>query len=191
MKVIAFNGSARKGGNTEQMIHVLFDQLKQEGIDTELINLAGAEIKSCLACFKCAEMKNEQCVIKSDQVNAYVAKIKEADALILASPSYFANVSSEMKAFIDRVGIVAKVNDDLFARKLGAGIAVARRSGEVFVFDALNHFFLISQMFVVGSSYWNNAFGLKPGDAMSDEEGIRTMQTLGRNMAWLLKKTAA
>jgi multimeric flavodoxin WrbA len=187
MKVIAFNGSARKGGNTEQMIKVVFGELRQAGIDTELVHLGGLQIRSCLACMQCTQNRDEECIFKNDQINDFIQQMKSADGIILASPSYFANVSSELKAFIDRVGLVAKANGDLFRRKLGAAIGVSRRSGEVFVFDAINHFFLINQMIVVGSSYWNNAIGLQPGDVQNDEEGISTMKNLGRNMAWLLQ----
>jgi len=188
MKVVAVNGSARKGGNTEQLIRMVFQELETEGIKTELIHVGGKLLRGCTACKKCWETKNEQCSIKKDAINEYVQKLKDADGVILASPSYFANVSSELKAFIDRVGMVSKANDDLFKRKAAAAVVAVRRSGEIHVFNSINHFFLIGQMIVVGSTYWNNGTGLNPGDVQNDTEGIQTMQNLGKNMAWLLKK---
>jgi len=188
VKVLAINGSARKSGNTDQLIRFVFEELEKEGIKTELIHIGGKPVRGCRACMQCWENTNEQCAYKDDEINGYVKKVKEAEGLILASPSYFANVSPELKAFIDRVGMVGKANGDLFQKKVGAAVVAVRRSGEVHVFDSINHFFLIGQMIVVGSSYWNNGIGLKPGDVRDDEEGIRTMRTLGRNMAWLLMK---
>ncbi len=188
MKVVAVNGSARKGGNTEQLIRMVFQELETKGIQTELIHVGGKLLRGCTACRKCWEAKNEQCSIKNDAINEYVQKLKEADGVILASPSYFANVSSELKAFIDRVGMVSKANDNLFKRKIGAAVVAVRRSGEIHVFNSINHFFLIGEMIVVGSTYWNNGTGLNPGDVQNDAEGIQTMQNLGKNMAWLLKK---
>jgi multimeric flavodoxin WrbA len=188
MKVIAVNGSARKHGNTEILINAVFAELEAEGIETETLHIGGAPIRGCAACMKCWEKRDGKCAITSDGVNGYVENLKAADGVILASPSYFANVSSELKAFIDRVGMVAKANGDLFMRKPGAAVVAVRRSGEVNVFDSINHFFLIGQMIVVGSSYWNNGIGLAPGDVSGDDEGMTTMKNLGRNMAWLLKK---
>ena len=188
MKVVAINGSARKGGNTEQLIRMVFKELEKGGIKTELIHIGGKPMRGCIACMKCWETLNEQCSIKDDAINEYIQKVKEADGIILASPTYFANVSSELKAFIDRVGMTAKANNNLFKRKIGAAVVAVRRSGEIHVFNSINHFFLIGEMIVVGSSYWNNGHGMNPGDVQNDEEGIQTMQNLGRNMAWLLKK---
>ncbi len=115
----------------------------------------------------------------------------EADGIILGSPTYFSMMTSEMKALIDRAGFVARGNDDLFQRKVGAAVVAVRRAGGIPTFDAINHFFLISQMIVPGSSYWNVGIGLRPGDVEKDEEGLETMDDLGRNMAWLIKKLKA
>jgi len=112
----------------------------------------------------------------------------EADGILLASPTYFADVTAEMKAFIDRCGMIGKANGDLFQRKVGAAIISVRRGGAIHAFDTINHFFLISQMIIPGSSYWNMGLGGNPGDVESDEEGLATMELLGHNMAWLLKK---
>jgi multimeric flavodoxin WrbA len=188
MKVIAFNGSARKGGNTAVLIKAVFEELEKEGIETELIELAGKPIHGCRACEKCFELKSKQCAFKDDSVNGYIEKMLSADGMIFGSPVYFANVTTEIKALIDRAGFVAKANDDMFKRKIGASVVAVRRAGAIHVFNSLNHFFFISQMIVPGSSYWNIGVGLEPGDASKDEEGIETMRELGRNMAWLMKK---
>ena len=188
MKVVAFNGSARKNGNTALLIEHVFEELKKEGIDCELVQLAGEHIRGCAACGKCKVNKNGHCVIESDNVNIYIEKMIAADAIILGSPTYFADVSTEMKALIDRAGFVAKANGDMFRRKVGAGVVAVRRGGGIHVFDSLNHFFLISQMIIPGSSYWNLGYGLAPGDVEKDAEGVETMHTLGKNMAYLLKK---
>ena len=188
MKVVAFNGSTRKDGNTAIMVRRAFRPLEEAGIETELVQLAGRNIHGCLACYKCIENKDGRCAIKSDLANDCIAKMVEADGIILASPTYFANVTTEMKALIDRAGMVGKANGDQYRRKLGAAVATARRGGAIYTFDSMNHFFLIGQMIVVGSSYWNLGFGMNPGQVEDDTEGLGTMETLGRNMAWLLKK---
>lgn len=188
MKVVAFNGSARKDGNTAVLVNVVFKELKKEGIKTELIQLAGKKIHGCTACGKCFENQDKQCAVKGDIANDCIEKMLEADGIILASPTYFTDVSTELKALIDRSGFVAKANQDMFKRKVGAGVIAVRRAGAIHAFDTLNHFFFINQMIVPGSSYWNIGIGLAPGDVNSDDEGILTMKTLGVNMAWLMKK---
>ena len=115
----------------------------------------------------------------------------EADGIILGSPTYFTDVTTEMKALIDRAGFVAMANNSLFKHKVGAAVVAVRRAGSVHVFDTLNHLFLISQMIIPGSNYWNMGIGLAKGEVESDEEGIQTMKVLGENMAWLLKKIHA
>ncbi|MCE1245290.1 MAG: flavodoxin family protein [Firmicutes bacterium] len=188
MKVLAINGSARKDGNTAILVKHLFKELEQEGIETELIQLSGETIRGCTACGACYKLKNKKCVINNDIVNSLVEKMTEADGIILASPTYFADVTTELKAVIDRTGCVAKANDDLFRRKAGAAVVAVRRGGAIHTFDTINHFFFISQMVVPGSSYWNVGIGRLPGEVENDEEGLRTMENLGRNMAWLLHK---
>jgi multimeric flavodoxin WrbA len=137
---------------------------------------------------KCFENQDKRCAVKGDVINDCIEKMLEADGIILASPTYFSDVSAEMKALIDRSGFVAKANQDMFRRKVGAGVIAVRRGGAIHAFDTLNHFFFINQMIVPGSSYWNIGIGRAPGDVNSDDEGIMTMKTLGANMAWLLKK---
>jgi multimeric flavodoxin WrbA len=188
MKVVAFNGSARKDGNTAMLVETVFRELRKEKIKTEMVQLAGKKIRGCTACGKCFTNQDRHCVIKNDVLNDCIEKMLEADGIILASPTYFTDVSTEMKALIDRAGFVAKANQDMFRRKVGAAVVAVRRGGAIHAFDTMNHFFFISQMVVPGSSYWNIGVGLAPGDVKGDEEGLLTMQTLGKNMAWLLEK---
>lgn len=188
MKVVAFNGSARKDGNTAILIRRVLEVLEKEGIQTELIQLAGEQIHGCIACETCREVKNKRCKIENDNVNAYIEKMAQADGIILGSPTYFSMMTPEMKALIDRTGFVGRANSDMFKRKVGAAVVAVRRAGGIPTFDAINHFFLISQMIIPGSSYWNVGIGLDKGDVEKDEEGMKTMEDLGRNMAWLIKK---
>ena len=188
MKVVAFNGSARKDGNTALLISRVFQVLEAKGIETELVQLAGEQIRGCNACRTCSSTKNKRCAIEDDNVNAYIQKMMEADGIILGSPVYFSMMTPELKALIDRAFYVARANGDLFKRKVGAAVVAARRAGGIPTLDAINHFFLISQMIVPGSSYWNIGIGLKKGDVERDEEGMKTMDDLGKNMAWLIKK---
>jgi multimeric flavodoxin WrbA len=188
MKVVAFNGSARKDGNTAILVNTVFKELKKARIETELVQLAGKKIRGCTACSKCFTNQDKRCAVKDDILNDCIEKMLDADGIILASPTYFADVSTEMKALIDRAGYVARANDYMFRRKVGAAVVAARRAGAIHTFDTLNHFFLISQMIVPGSSYWNIGMGLAPGDVKKDKEGLATMKTLGTNMAWLMKK---
>lgn len=191
MKVVAFNGSPRKEGNTAKLIGHVFSELEKEGIETEMVQLGGKSIHGCIACMKCFENKDKKCVIDKDIVNDCIAKMAEADGIILATPTYFADLTPEIKALIDRAGMVAIANDNLFKRKGGAAVVAVRRAGSIHAFDSINHFFTISQMIIPGSSYWNMGMGLAEGDVENDEEGIQTMENLGQNMAWLLKKINA
>lgn len=188
MKVVAFSGSARKDGNTAILVNAVLAELKKEGIGTEFVQLAGSGIRGCNLCGKCFSEQDRRCGMTDDVVNDCIEKMLGADGIILASPTYFADVSPEMKALIDRAGLVAKANGDMFRRKAGASVVAVRRAGAIHAFDTMNHFFFISQMVVPGSSYWNIGIGLAPGDVKNDDEGIMTMKTLGANMAWLLKK---
>lgn len=188
MKVVAFGGSARKNGNTAILVNHVFRELEKEGIKTELFQLAGKKIHGCIACFKCFKNKDKRCSVDNDVVNDCIAMMLEAEGIVLASPTYFADVSSEMKALIDRAGLVSKANNDMLKRKVGAAVVAHRRGGAIHAFDTINHFFLIGQMIVPGSSYWNFAVGRDIGEVEKDEEGIQVMKQLGKNMAWLLKK---
>ena len=188
MKVIAFNGSARKNGNTAILVGYVFKELEREGIETEMVQLSGTAIHGCAACYKCFSNKDRRCSVDTDIVNDCIGKMIEADGIILASPTYFSDVTSELKALIDRTGFVARANGEMFRRKAGAAVVAVRRGGEIHAFDTINHFFLISQMIVPGSLYWNMGIGGQIGEVEKDTEGIKTMEVLGQNMAWLLKK---
>jgi multimeric flavodoxin WrbA len=188
MKVVAFNGSPRADGNTAILIRRALKELEVEGIETEFIQLGGQLVHGCMACGMCRKLKNKQCKIANDNINQYIQKMAEADGIILGSPTYFSMMTPELKALIDRAGYVAMGNDHMFKRKVGAAVVAVRRAGAVPTFDAINHFFLISQMIIPGSSYWNIGIGGAKGDVNNDEEGLDTMATLGKNMAWLLKK---
>ena len=191
MRVIAFNGSARKDGNTAILIGYVLRELEKEGIETELVQLSGKKIHGCLACRTCFSRKHRRCAQKNDVGNECISKMEAADGVILGSPTYVADVSPEIKALIDRAGMVARANDNIFRRKVGAAVVAVRRAGAIHAFDTLNHFFLIGEMIVPGSSYWNIGIGREKGEVEQDAEGIQTMKVLGQNMAWLLKKIGA
>jgi len=188
MKVVAFSGSARKNGNTTALMNIVLERIRAAGGETELVELAGINLSGCKACFQCYEKKNCRCAIDDDVVNEAVEKMMMADGIILGSPTYFADVSANMKAFIERTGMVSRANDELFKRKVGASVVAVRRAGASHVFSSLNYFFLIGQMVLAGSSYWNIGIGRQPGEVLNDEEGVKTMKDLGDNMAWLIGK---
>lgn len=190
MKVVAFNGSARKDGNTATLIEYVFEELEKEGISTELVQLAGKHPHGCIACYQCFKKKNRHCAVDNDCINVCIEKMEAADGIILASPTYFADLSPELKAVIDRCGMVSRANGDMYRRKIGAAVVARRRGGAIHAFDSINHFFTIGQMIIVGSSYWNIGIGREKGEVAGDEEGVETMRNLGQNMAWLLKKIA-
>jgi multimeric flavodoxin WrbA len=187
MKVIAFNGSPRKQGNTALLIRQVLRELEAEGIETEMMHMKGP-IQGCIACSKCFESQDGRCALYRDVVNDCIEKMAKADGIILGSPTYFADLTPELKALIDRAGFVAKASKDMFRHKVGAAVVAARRAGAIHVFDSINHFFLINQMVIPGSSYWNIGMGLEEGDVEKDREGLQTMKVLGQNMAWVMKK---
>ena len=191
IRVVAFNGSARKDGNTAILIQTVLRTLEEENIETELVQLAGQKLSGCIACYRCRKNQDMRCSVTSDEVNTYIDLMRIADGIILGSPVYFTDVTAEMKALIDRAGFVARGNDHMFRRKVGAAVVAVRRAGALHTYDTLNHFFLISQMIVPGSSYWNLGIGGKMGEVKTDDEGLDTMRVLGRNMAWVLKKIHA
>ena len=188
MKVVLFNGSERKEGNTYHSLNIVMEELKKEGIECELIWVGGQNLQGCTACGACGENKDAKCVLEGDKMNEYIEKMLEADGIILGSPTYFADVSANMKALMERAGYVCRGSGDLLKRKVGAAVVAVRRGGGAHVFSSLNYFFLIAQMIVVGSSYWNLGYGKDPGDVLDDEEGVQTFKTLGKNVAYTLKK---
>jgi multimeric flavodoxin WrbA len=191
MKVLAINGSARKDGNTALLIRHVFSVLESEGIETELVQLAGHAIRGCGDCGACVKLKNGRCSIPNDPVNDIIAKMREAQGIILGSPVYFSDVTPELKAFIDRSGRVGRANGFLYKRKVGAAVIAVRRGGATHALDTIYHYLHITQMIVPGAPYWNFGFGREVGDVEKDDEGIANMKGLGENIAWLLQKLHA
>jgi multimeric flavodoxin WrbA len=187
VKVLAINGSARKDGNTAILIKRVFSVLEKEGIETELVQLSGQLIRGCTACNRCQVNLDGYCAIKGDIVNECIDKMRAADGIILGSPTYFADITSELKALIDRSGRVGGANGGLYRRKVGSGVIAVRRGGAIHALDTIHHFLHIAQMVVPGSCYWNVGIGREIGEVTEDAEGLRTMDVLGENMAWLLK----
>lgn len=188
MKVVAFSGSARKGGNTAILLNTVMTELNREGIETELVQLAGQPLQGCIACYKCFKKKNGTCAVEKDAFNECYQKMKEADGILLGSPTYFADVSAATRALIERAGFVSRANNYLLKGKVGAGVVAVRRAGSIQALTSLNLFFLYNQMVIPGSSYWNMGIGMNPGDVEKDAEGIQTMTDLGTNFAWVMKK---
>jgi multimeric flavodoxin WrbA len=189
MKVLGINCSPRKGGNTEILINEVFKALQNEGIKTEFFQLGGKTVNGCIACMKCSKKADGRCHQKNDVINECIGKMIKADGIIIGSPVYFADLSAEAKALIDVAGFALGFAGNPLRRKVGAAVIAVRRAGAIHAFDSINHFFLINEMIIPGSSYWNIAIGKEKGDVLKDEEGLRTMKVLGENMAWLLKKT--
>jgi multimeric flavodoxin WrbA len=188
MNVVAFNGSSRRDGNTAILLRQVLAELEKEGIQTELVQLGGTRLSGCAACLRCKETKDMTCALKNDVLNACVQKMVAADGILIGSPVYFADATATTKALIERAGMVTRANDRALRRKVGAAVVAVRRGGAVHSFDSINHFFQISEMLVVGSSYWNLGIGEPMGAVLEDEEGLQTMSVLGQTMAWALRK---
>jgi len=188
MKVVAFNGSPKKEGNTYHLLTHVLKELEGEGIETELVHLKGP-LRGCIACGRCFEKKDGRCAQQEDIINSCIEKMASADGILLGSPTYFSDLTPELKALIDRAGFVAKANGgSMFRHKVGAAVVAVRRAGAIHVFDSINHFFLISEMVIPGSSYWNIGIGMAEGDVETDQEGVQTMRALGKNMAWVMNR---
>lgn len=185
MKVVAFNGSPRKNGNTNILINRVLRELENQGIETELVQLCEREIKGCIACFKCHEHVNQRCGVEKDAANEYIEKITKAQGILLGSPVYFQDVTTDMKSLIDRAGFVGLANGKMYRNKVGASVACFRRSGGMHTIDAMNHFFLSNEMIIVG-----RALGVakEKGEVERDEEGMQIATMLGQRMAWVLKQ---
>jgi multimeric flavodoxin WrbA len=191
LKITAFNCSARKDGNTAILLNTALAELAKAGFGTELVQLAGRPLRGCTGCGGCFKNKDKRCVLPDDGLNGYIEKMTASAGILIGSPTYFADVSSEAKALIDRAGFVSMANGGLFKRKAGAAVIAVRRGGAVHAFDTINHFFTISQMIIPGSNYWNVGVGREAGEVEKDKEGMATMKVLGENMAWLLGKLHA
>lgn len=187
MKVVGFNGSPNKKGNTAIAMNVVFAELEAAGIETELIHVGKENLRGCMACHACVKSQDERCVFKDDSVNEWIQKMKEADGVLLGSPVHFAGVGGTMKSFLDRAFFVGGVNGGLFRHKVGASVAAVRRSGGIPTVDALNKFIEYAEMIMPASNYWNVAHGLAQGEVGQDAEGMQIMEVLGKNMAWIMK----
>ena len=185
MKALAINGSPRKGGNTEILLRKALEPIAAAGHETDYMQVGGTRIRGCTACGACGRMKNKRCVIEDDIFNLAFAKMLAADAILIGSPTYFADLTAETKALIDRAGYVGLANGGLLRRKIGAAVVAVRRGGAVHVADSIQHVFLMSEMIVPGSTYWNFGLGREPGDVRGDEEGLANMKNLGEQIAWL------
>ena len=185
MLAVAVNGSPRKKGNTHDLLNLVLEQLKQAGWDTQLLQVGGTPIRPCAACFGCFKRKNNTCILPADSFADIMPEMLKADAIILGSPTYYANITADLKALLDRSAFVAAANEGLFQGKIGAAVVSERRAGGVIAFDAINRMFFISGMVVPGSTYWNLGKGMMPGEAMQDQEGVTNMIHLGKAIAWL------
>ena len=192
MKVVAFNGSSRKDGNTAILLRRVLAELEAEGIGTELVQLYNKRFAGCTACLKCFEKQDNRCSgLPDDGMNECIEKMLAADGILIGSPTYYANCTATTQALMERAGYAIRKGGNPLARKVGAAVVAVRRGGAIHAFDSINHWFEINEMILIGSSYWNIAIGREIGDVEADEEGMATMTDLGRNMAWALKKLNA
>ncbi len=187
MKVVAFNGSPNREGNTFQALKMVTAELEREGIETEIVQVGIKEIRGCIACGMCAKNKNEQCVLPGDEVNDWIQKMKGADGILLGSPVHFSAIGGAMKSFLDRAFYVTSMNNSMLRHKVGASVVAVRRSGGLPTFDQLNNYLCYSEMLLPTSNYWNVIHGTRPGEVVQDAEGVQIMRVLGKNMAWLMK----
>ncbi len=185
MKVVLFNGSPRKEGNTYHCLNVVMDELKAAGIECDYNWIGMEKMQGCTACMKCRDNDDQKCVLPGDNMNKYIEKMLNSDGIIIGSPTYYSNLTTTTKALIERCGYAAGRK---LKHKVGAAVVAVRRAGANHVFSSINYFFLINQMFVVGSSYWNVGIGRQAGEVLDDEEGIETFENLGKNFAFLLEK---
>ena len=188
MKALAINGSPRKGVNVEILLRRALEPIFAAGHETEIVQIGGARLRGCIACGSCGRNRNRRCALEDDDFNAVFAKMLEADAILIGTPTYFADMTADVKALIERAGYVSLANGGLLRRKIGAAVVAGRRSGGVNVMDSINHLFLMTEMIVPGSTYWNFGLGLSPGDVLNDEEGMENMKNLGEQIAWLMER---
>lgn len=182
MKVLLINGSSNQKGCTYTALTEVENILKEEGIDTEIVQLGNGPVRDCIGCGGCAS--GNGCVFKDDAVNEIVAKAKECDGFVFGTPVYYAHPSGRILSFLDRMFYSGK---KAFLHKPGFAVASARRAGTTASLDVLQKYFTISEMPVASSSYWTMVHGSKPEDVLQDEEGLQTMRNAARNLAWLMK----
>lgn len=190
MKILAINGSPRKNGNTASLLQEVLTPLREAGWEVENVQLGGKKIQGCRGCGKCAELKNGRCVFDNDILNELLEKMLAADAMLLGTPCYFTDMTAELKALVDRAGLVAYMNGGLFQGKIGAAVVAAGRAGATHAYDSINHMFLMSKMLVPGSTYWNVGFGRAEGEALQDGFALENMRQLGKAINWLGKAVA-
>jgi len=192
MKVLGISGSPRAGGNTDILVQHALATLAKEGVQTEFLSLADRPILPCTGCRRCAKEETIRCAQDDPAFEGVIEKFLDADGVLVGSPVYFGSATPQIMALLDRVGYVNRCNPvrQFLRRKVGASLVVARRAGQNFTFAQLNFFFLLAEMIVPGSTYWNIAFGREKGEVENDAEGMATAQALAENMAWLLKKLA-
>lgn len=188
MRVLGVSGSPRPGGNTDLLIKRALGILANEGFETDFLSLADRPIKPCMACGGCFRSEEVRCVQEDPAFAGIIERFQAAQGVLVGSPVYFGSATPQTMALLDRVGYVARKHPGLLRRKVGAAIVVARRAGQNFTFAQINYFFLIAEMIVPGSTYWNVAFGREKGEVAKDEEGLKTVDTLAANVAWLMKK---
>lgn len=181
MKVLMLNGSSNPKGNTRCALEIVAEELAKEGIESDIFEIGAGPVRDCIGCGRCTE---NGCVFADDRVNEFVALAKQADAFVFGTPVYYAHPSGRVLSFLDRAFYSSKC---AFSHKPGASVVVARRAGTSASFDAMNKYFGISEMPVVGSSYWNVAHGARAGEVVRDDEGVQTLKNLAKNMAWLLR----
>lgn len=182
MKVVAFNGSPRKGGNTELCLRIVEKELNAQGIDMEIIQV-GNKVRGCMACYKCLENGDGHCV-QNDPANEWIDKMVEADGIILASPVYYGGIAAGFKCFLDRAFLTAGAK---LHHKAGAALVTLRRSGGLETYQQLNAYLNTMEMVIATSDYWQVAHGLNPGEVEQDTEGVEVMAKLGRNLAWVMR----
>ena len=185
MKVIGFNGSPRKNGNTTTLMSYILREIEKDGIETELVQLSAKKIHGCIACYKCFENQDQRCSVKNDAANEYIEKMTQVQGIILGSPSYFQDVTAEMKALIDRAGFVGLANGKMYKNKVGASLCCFRRSGGMHTIETMNHFFLSNEIIIAGRAM---SVARDKGEVEKDEEGIQSAQTLGSKISWIVKK---
>ncbi|MDO4179536.1 MAG: flavodoxin family protein [Phascolarctobacterium sp.] len=184
MKVLLINGSPKANGNTALALAELEKTFQAEGVETEIVHVGNKAVRGCVSCYSCAE---KGCCVFNDIVNETADKFKTADGMIIASPVYYGSPNGNLISFLDRLFFSSKFDKSM---KVGASVVVARRGGCSASFDVLNKYFTISNMPVASSQYWNSVHGMVPGEAQQDAEGLQTMRTLARNMAFLMRSIA-
>ena len=187
MKVIGFNGSPRKDGNTTDLLRLLLQEVEKQGIETELVQLSAKPIHGCIACYKCFENQDQRCSVKDDAANEYIEKMLACQGIILGSPSYFQGATPEMKALIDRAGFVGLANDKMYKGKVGAAVCCFRRTGGMHTIETMNHLFFSNEMIIAGRAL---CVARDKREVKKDQEGVQMAQTLGQRIARLLTKVS-